>query len=152
MSPILVYNCAVLYADNLISVSPCVVARAKPNLDSQQFRMARSPWPHFRMAEWPLSLQPIWDHNGPRVVPITTYVYNTFKCRIVGSYWPSLHNNRPRTTKGLGGGGYLQNCRKREGAEGDFPLRVLCGLSAETHGKTRLILDVALHIYLYTLI
>ena len=53
MSPILVYNCAVLYADNLISVSPCVVAsyRAKPNLDSQQFRMARSPWPHFRMAK-----------------------------------------------------------------------------------------------------
>ena len=50
------------------------------------------------------------------------------------------------------GGVCLQNCRKREGAEGDFPLRVLCGLSAETHGKTRLILDVALHIYLYTLI
>ena len=54
--------------------------------------------------------------------------------------------------KDWGGGGYLQNCRKREGAEGDFPLRVLCGLSTETHGKTRLILDVALHIYLYTLI
>ena len=44
MSPILV-TVPVLYADNLISVSPCGVARAKPNLDSQQFRMARSPWP-----------------------------------------------------------------------------------------------------------